>query len=70
MKQNIPKQFNGALQEVFENLKWQKYGIEIEGKFLNELRFADDVVLITQKKEDLKIMMEDLFESPCFRIAR
>ena len=57
------QQFNEALQEVFENLNWQKHEIEIEGKFLNELRFADDVILISQMKEDLKKMMENLFDT-------
>jgi hypothetical protein len=58
-----PKQFNGALQEVFDSLEWDQFGMKIEGRILNELRFADDVVLISQDKEDLLKMMESLFDA-------
>ena len=58
-----PKQFNGALQQVFKNLNWQQLGIKIDGKMLNELRFADDVVLISHEKNELLMMMKQLFDT-------
>ena len=57
-----PKQFNGALQRVFQKLDWQQLGVKIDGKMLNEIRFADDVVLISQNKQELADMMTNLFE--------
>ena len=57
-----PRQFNGALQRVFEKLDWQQNGIKIDGRMLNELRFADDIVLVSQDKQELAGMMTYLFE--------
>jgi hypothetical protein len=37
-------------------------GIKIDEDILSELQFADDDFLISQKKEDLLEMMEELFE--------
>jgi Reverse transcriptase (RNA-dependent DNA polymerase) len=45
-----PEEFNGALQRVFESLDWSRVGLKIDGRQLNELRFADDVVLFSSDK--------------------
>ncbi len=37
--------FNCA--EIFRNLDWENKGIKINGEYLNNLRFADDVVVIS-----------------------
>ncbi len=57
-----PNLFNCLLEEVFRQLDWERRGIKINGEFLNHLRFADDVVLLTEKIEELKIMSEEIRE--------
>ncbi len=44
------------LKDIFQKMNWEGKGIKINGEFLNNLRFADDVVLISQDGEELKEM--------------
>lgn len=39
-----PKLFTLILEDVFRTLDWDRKGIKIDGRYLNHLRFADDVV--------------------------
>lgn len=55
-----PNLFNCVLQSIFLELKWKTFGINIEGKNINNLRFADDIVLIAKSIDELKIMFEQL----------
>ncbi|XP_030765759.1 uncharacterized protein LOC115889821 [Sitophilus oryzae] len=55
-----PKLFNQALEDVFKNLDWEEKAIKICGQYLNHLRYADDIALITEKKEELIEMLEEL----------
>ncbi|XP_030754980.1 uncharacterized protein LOC115881577 [Sitophilus oryzae] len=55
-----PKLFNQALEDVFKNLDWEEKGIKICGQYLNQLRYADDIALISEKKEELVEMLEEL----------
>lgn len=57
-----PKLFNLTIEKPFRHLKWQNKGILINGKGLNHLRFANDVVLIAQHPEDLKEILTELNE--------
>lgn len=41
-------------------MDWEKKGIEVNGSYLNNLRFADDIVLISTKKEELTEMANEL----------
>jgi len=43
-------------------MNWEGKGIKIDGEFLNNLRFADDVVIITDNEKDLKEMITELNE--------
>ena len=57
--------FNSLLEHVFRKLKvkWRELGIGIDmgtDERLNNLRFADDVLLIAKKKPHLVKMLEDL----------
>ncbi|XP_062532937.1 uncharacterized protein LOC134201708 [Bombyx mori] len=41
-------------------LEWDDYGININGVLLNHLRFADDLILISENPETLQKMIEQL----------
>ena len=43
-----PKLFTACLEKVFKDMDWSQNGIAIDGKSLNHLRFADDIVLISK----------------------
>lgn len=47
------KLFNNALEDIFNNLDGHNKGIIINGERLNNLRVADDIVLISDNLEDL-----------------
>lgn len=41
------KLFTAILEYAFKTLDWENFDIKIEGKKQKNLRFADDIVLIT-----------------------
>ena len=55
-----PKLFNAGLEQVFRMLKWDNKGITINGEKLNHLRFADDIVLISNNGEEANEMLNEL----------
>jgi len=55
-----PKLFTVALEDVFRRLDWDKKGLRVDGRYLSNLRFADDTVLISSTKEELIEMLADL----------
>ena len=57
-----PKIFTCILEMIFRKLNWNKkrYGININGKRLSNLRFADDIVLFAKSESELRKMMEEL----------
>lgn len=57
-----PLLFICALEEVFRKLNWEQKGIKINGEILNNLRFADDVVLIGNNLLEIKNMLTELNE--------
>ncbi|VDP54860.1 unnamed protein product [Heligmosomoides polygyrus] len=42
-----PKLFTAALQDAMKDLNWDDKGYLVDGKRISNLRFADDIVLIT-----------------------
>ncbi|KAI5726940.1 hypothetical protein M8J76_011469 [Diaphorina citri] len=54
--------FNTVLEQIFRNLNWEEYGLPINGKMINNLRFADDVILIGKDMIELKTMIKELEE--------
>lgn len=58
-----PKLFTLALEDVFKRLQWESRGINVDGVYLNHLRFADDIVLITSDANELERMMTELHEA-------
>ena len=55
-----PKLFTAVLEDIFRNLKWDKQGININGRKLSNLRFADDIVLFASSARELQGMIDDL----------
>ncbi len=54
-----PNLFNSVLENIFRNMDWEGKGIRVDGEYLNNLRFADDVVVITKSLEELKQLGEE-----------
>jgi len=57
-----PKLFMASLQSIFNKLNWQEkaFGIKIDNTYLNNLRFADDIVLVAKTPQELQIMVTEL----------
>ena len=54
--------FNCTLESVFREMDWSKKGINVNGEYMNNLRYADDVVLIATSEEELEEMIQELNE--------
>ena len=54
--------FISALEGVFRELEWKNKGLIINGEKISNLRFADDVVLISTDVEELNTMVSELNE--------
>ena len=44
-----PKLFTASLESIFRRLNWENKGVKIDGEFLSNLRFADDIFLYAPK---------------------
>ncbi|KAL6738932.1 hypothetical protein Aduo_012428 [Ancylostoma duodenale] len=57
-----PNLFAACLESVIRNCDWSTSGVLIDGKRLNHLRFADEIVLITRSPDDASEMLRQLDE--------
>lgn len=48
-----PKLFTNALEDIFKTLHWKGRGVNIDGKFLSHLRFANHIVIVAETVQDL-----------------
>ena len=48
-----PKLFTATLESIFRRLNWGNKGVKIDGEFLSNLRFADDIFLCTETPQEL-----------------
>jgi exonuclease III len=55
-----PKLFSAVLELIFQKLNWDQYGININGKLLNHLRFADDLIIMANNPIELETMVQEL----------
>ncbi|CAH2207579.1 jg25668 [Pararge aegeria aegeria] len=55
-----PMLFTAALEDVFKLLDWNGLSININGEYITQLRFADDVVIVAETLGDLNTMLSDL----------
>ncbi len=58
-----PKLFTAALQWIMKSLEWDERGIRIDGRFLSNLRFADDIVLFSSNTTEAEAMLKELNEA-------
>ena len=55
-----PKLFNAVLEEIFREIDLSSSGINVNGKWLSHLRFADDIVLVGDSCEGLEEVVSRL----------
>lgn len=55
-----PKVLNQTLEDILKNWNREERGIKISGQNLNHLRYADGIVLLTDKKIEVKEVFEEL----------
>lgn len=55
-----PKIFIAVLESIINKLDWGNCGLYIQGKYLNHLRFADDLVLLSESNLQLQYMLYTL----------
>ncbi|CAG4953738.1 unnamed protein product [Colias eurytheme] len=55
-----PRIFISVLQNIMKTLKWETKGININGQFLSNLRFADDIVLFAESSSKLESMINEI----------
>uniref|UniRef100_A0A7I4Y7G6 Reverse transcriptase domain-containing protein n=1 Tax=Haemonchus contortus TaxID=6289 RepID=A0A7I4Y7G6_HAECO len=55
-----PKLFTAALQYAMLNLDWDERGYSVNGRNVNNLRFADDIVLISSSTPEMEKMVSEL----------
>ncbi|KAK6745401.1 hypothetical protein RB195_011870 [Necator americanus] len=58
-----PKLFTTALQWIMKSLSWEERGIRVDGRFLSNLRFADDIVLFSSSTNEAESMLNELNEA-------
>lgn len=55
-----PKMFTMVLEYAFKNINCDKKGINVDGEYLNHLRFADNIVIISDNLSDAQKIFRDL----------
>lgn len=58
-----PKLFTAVLEYAMKQLPWENRGVNIDGEKLTHLRFADDIVLITDNIGEAKQMIEEIVQA-------
>ena len=55
-----PKLFTATLESIFRTLNWENKGVRIDGEFLSNIRFADDIFLCTETPQELQHRLQEL----------
>ncbi|KAK6739469.1 hypothetical protein RB195_008137 [Necator americanus] len=59
----ISRTCSRALQWILESLFWEERGIRVDGRFLSNLRFAEDIVLFSSSTNKAETMLNELNEA-------
>ena len=49
-----------ALEKAYKNLEWEESEIHINGEYLNNLKFVDDIVIMSELTDELQQMILQL----------
>ena len=60
---HLSKLFTACLESVFQTLNWDNKGFNIDDEYLNHLRFADDIILLSGEPQQLQNMLTELNEA-------
>ena len=55
-----PNLFTATLESIFRRINWENKGVKIDGEFLTNLRFADDIFLCTETPQELQQILQEL----------
>lgn len=55
-----PKLFTLAMKDIFKDQEWKRKGVNIDGKYLSHLRFADVIILMSSNPEELGNVIREL----------
>ena len=58
-----PMLFTAALQWMMKSLDWDDKGVRVDGKFLSNLRFADDIVFFSRSTKEAEAMLGERNET-------
>ncbi|KAK6751174.1 hypothetical protein RB195_002879 [Necator americanus] len=58
-----PKLFTAALQWIMKSLSWEERGLRVDGRFLSNLRFADNIILFSSSTNEAETMLNELNEA-------
>ena len=59
-RHDIIQTLYNSLRVAFKKLNWENNGLNIDGRNLTNLRFADDIVLLADNLKDIKDMLQEL----------
>nr|CDJ96358.1 reverse transcriptase [Haemonchus contortus] len=59
-----PKLFSAAIENVMQYMEWESMGVNVDGRYLRHLRFADDIGLTTPNIEQAEQMLAE-FDKAC-----
>ncbi|KAK6764350.1 hypothetical protein RB195_024613 [Necator americanus] len=57
-----PKLFTAALQWIMKSFSWEGRGIRVDGRFLSNLRFADDIFLFLSSTNEAETSVDEVLE--------
>ncbi|KAK6737622.1 hypothetical protein RB195_019996 [Necator americanus] len=58
-----PKLCTAALQWIMKSFSWKERGIRVDGRFLSNLRFADDILLFSSSTNEAETILNELNEA-------
>ena len=59
-----PELFVATLESIFIRLNWENKGVKIDGAFLSNLCFVDDIFLCTETPQELQQMLQEISDEP------